>query len=250
MQNHLIVAAIVCCFIQSVILHQQQESTTISLTTLSSNNNITDFKYFSFLNGPTSYELNKEQNELVIKTSPQSDFWRKVYYGFIHDNGNFFYTKISNDVNFTMRVTFEADYVNQYDQAGLMVRFNEKYWLKTGIEYVPYITGKMQVSAVYTNDKSDWSVVSLGHIIKDQQPQQLQDKPFTIHMQVRRLSDCFIAEYKLNENDDYTMIRLGYLNNDPSEPIPSTIQVGVVACSPIGDSVSVKFSNYSLSINK
>ena len=49
-------------------------------------------------------------------------------------------------------------YKELYDQAGLMVRLDEKNWLKTGIEYVK---GVQNVSAVVTREVSDWSVVPL-----------------------------------------------------------------------------------------
>lgn len=42
----------------------------------------------------------------------------------------------------------------KFDQAGLMVYVNEHHWIKTGLEYVD---GSFQLSAVVTNEFSDWS---------------------------------------------------------------------------------------------
>lgn len=47
-------------------------------------------------------------------------------------------------------------YKELYDQAGLVVRLDEKNWLKTGIEYVK---GVQNVSAIVTREVSDWLVV-------------------------------------------------------------------------------------------
>jgi hypothetical protein len=49
-------------------------------------------------------------------------------------------------------------YAEQYDQAGAMVRVDERRWLKTGVEY---FDGRMRFSTVVTNDQSSWAVADL-----------------------------------------------------------------------------------------
>ena len=39
---------------------------------------------------------------------------------------------------------------------GLMLKIDKKIWIKTDVEFV---NDKISVSAVVTNDKSDWSVI-------------------------------------------------------------------------------------------
>ena len=46
-------------------------------------------------------------------------------------------------------------YHDLYDQAGLMIRIDERNWITCGIELVD---GVQQVSAVVTREFSDWSV--------------------------------------------------------------------------------------------
>ena len=59
-----------------------------------------------------------------------------------------------------MKVT--GAYWDQYDQAGLMVRFNERVWLKCGVEFVD---GVQHASAVVTREHSDWSVAPLWPLV-------------------------------------------------------------------------------------
>ena len=54
----------------------------------------------------------------------------------------------------TMEVCFQIDAKSQFDQAGLMIYFDEKHWLKTGIEVVD---NKPKLGCVVTNEASDWS---------------------------------------------------------------------------------------------
>lgn len=54
-----------------------------------------------------------------------------------------------------VEVSFIADYGELYDQAGLLVRMNERTWIKVGIEVSD---GSTQLSAVVTHGTSDWSV--------------------------------------------------------------------------------------------
>ena len=49
-----------------------------------------------------------------------------------------------------------GNYAALYDQAGLMVRLDEKHWMKCGSEFVE---GKRWASVVFTHDFSDWSTL-------------------------------------------------------------------------------------------
>jgi regulation of enolase protein 1 (concanavalin A-like superfamily) len=52
-----------------------------------------------------------------------------------------------------MQVRVRANYDALYDQAGIMVRIDERNWVKAGIEKSD---GKCQLSSVLTVDQSDW----------------------------------------------------------------------------------------------
>ena len=93
---------------------------------------------------------------ITVTAEPDTDFWRKTHYGFIRDNGHFYYQEVAGD--FRCEVKVSGGYAALYDQAGLMVRLDDETWLKCGIEFVE---GVRYVSAVVTRDFSDWSVVAL-----------------------------------------------------------------------------------------
>ncbi|MBW4549277.1 MAG: DUF1349 domain-containing protein [Symplocastrum torsivum CPER-KK1] len=99
---------------------------------------------------------NLQGDTITITSGQKTDFWRETHYGFIRDNGHFFYQAVKGD--FVAEVKVSGEYHQLYDQAGIMVRLDEANWLKCGIEFV---NGVQQVSAVITRDYSDWSIVPL-----------------------------------------------------------------------------------------
>ena len=89
---------------------------------------------------------------LRVATADQSDLWRTTSYGFIHDSGHGLVAPLNEGE--AMEVDFEADYSEQFDQAGMLVWASPTQWVKCGIEFVD---GVAHLGAVVTNDKSDWS---------------------------------------------------------------------------------------------
>src|SRR5512137_1329844 len=73
---------------------------------------------------------------LAIEPDAKTDYWQKTHYGFVPDNGHFLFAEVTGDVIMTTHVRFHP--VNQYDQAGLMVRLSSHCWLKTSVEYEPH----------------------------------------------------------------------------------------------------------------
>lgn len=162
------------------------------------------------------------ENTITITSGEKTDFWRTTHYGFIRDNGHFYYQSITGD--FTITVQVSGHYRDLYDQAGIMLRLDEKIWLKCGIEFVD---GVQQVSAVVTRDYSDWSVVPL--------PQN----PSTIWLRVTRRQTAVNVEYSL-DRENYHLLRLAYLT--PVEEI----QAGLMCASPDGEGFSVMFTDFNL----
>lgn len=105
-----------------------------------------------WLNKPQHWTAAKQG--LALTVDPHTDYWRVTHYGFIRDNGPFYYQEQAGD--FEASVKISGKYKELFHQAGLMVRTDEKNWIKTGIEYVD---GVQHVSAVVTREVSDWSVV-------------------------------------------------------------------------------------------
>ena len=163
-----------------------------------------------------------EGDAIHITSDQKTDFWRQTHYGFIRDNGHFFYQKIKGD--FIVEVKVSGEYQELYDQAGIMVRLDEANWLKCGIEFVE---GVQQVSAVVTRDYSDWSDVPLPN------------NPASLWVRVTRRSTAVEVQYSL-DGEQYTMLRLAYLT--PVE----TVSVGVMCASPEGNGFPMTFEGFKI----
>lgn len=151
-----------------------------------------------------------------------TDYWRVTHYGFTHDNGPFRYEIHSG--NFEAKVQIHGEYRELYHQAGLMVRIDERNWIKAGIEFV---NGHQNVSAVVTREFSDWSVLPRS------------DNPSSIWMRLQRFNDTVQVSYSL-DGQKWSMVRLAYF--PPGVPV----QIGMVAAAPGKESFEVSFDRFSV----
>ena len=62
-------------------------------------------------------------DKITVTADRTTDFWRKTHYGFIKDDGHFFYQERTGDFRFGVVVI--GQYATLYDQAGLMVRVDD-----------------------------------------------------------------------------------------------------------------------------
>jgi hypothetical protein len=171
-------------------------------------------------NEPTRWTLQGET--ITVVTDPKTDFWQKTHYGFIRDNGHFYFEHMTGD--FTAEVQVTGTYTALYDQAGLMIRADATTWMKCGIEFVD---GVHHASVVVTRDYSDWSVVPLPA------------SPLTLWIRVRRQSGDIEVQYSLNGHA-YHMLRVAHLTT------ANPLQVGMMCASPEGDGFSVTFDAFSV----
>ncbi|MER7416320.1 DUF1349 domain-containing protein [Micromonospora peucetia] len=91
--------------------------------------------------------------ELLVQPAGCSDLWRHTSYGFVHDDAPALLAPLS--IGAAVEVSFNLDYGEQFDQAGVLVRVDERNWVKAGVEVSD---GQPQVGAVVTREVSDWSV--------------------------------------------------------------------------------------------
>ena len=170
-------------------------------------------------NEPPSWSI--LDSAIAVTSAHGSDFWRKTHYGFIRDNGHFYFQPVQGD--FVCEVKFAGQYQSLYDQAGLMVRADETTWMKTGIEYVE---GVQHVSAVVTRDYSDWSVVPL--------PQN----PPALWLRVTRQGGSIEVHYSL-DGVQYSLLRVTFLT-------PEAVNVGIMCASPEGPGFSTTFEGFTV----
>jgi uncharacterized protein len=172
-----------------------------------------------WLNEPPAWNFNNDV--LEVTTGTNTDFWRVTHYGFIRDDGHVYYQTVSGD--FVAGLRFSGKYQHLYDQAGLMLRLDEKTWLKTGIEFDD---GKQKLSAVVTREVSDWSVVPL------------ETSPSEIFLKLTRKGTAVTIEYSF-DGTAYEMLRLAFF------PEGDTM-VGMMCCSPQRAGFQAIFREFSV----
>src|SRR5262245_40206045 len=160
---------------------------------------------FTWLNEPAFWAF--EGGTLKISTDERTDFWRHTFYGFERDNGHALLRPVTAD--FTASAIVVGKYEHLYDQAGLMLRIDEKNWIKTGIEFTD---GLMHFSVVVTREVSDWSVVALP----EASPQD------EVHIRLTRHGDAVRIQYSLHGRA-FQLARLAPFSS-------ADAHVGVMAC--------------------
>jgi uncharacterized protein len=163
-----------------------------------------------------------DEGRLNMTVEPGTDFWRVTHYGFVRDNGPFYY--IEREGDFDAEVHVSGKYCELFHQAGLMVRIDKMNWIKTGIEYVD---GVQNISAVVTREVSDWSVAPRS------------DDPESICLKMRRKGDFVQIEYSF-DSSRYNMLRLAYF------PPRIKAQIGMVAAAPGKQSFEVVFDQFKV----
>lgn len=178
-----------------------------------------DWSAMSWLNPPA--KASHDSAGLHVIADENTDFWHGTYYGFQHHNGHFLHQPAPRE--FSLETAFRADFSQQYDQAGLMIRADATHWVKCGIEYVG---GTVFLAVVVTNGMSDWSQMPLPGY--DGQ----------LRLRLTRLRDAVWVQYLAGEA--WRMLRLAYFPPDLS------VDAGVMCCSPSRAGLQVLFENMAL----
>ncbi|MCP3802460.1 DUF1349 domain-containing protein [Allokutzneria sp. A3M-2-11 16] len=160
---------------------------------------------------------------LEVTSKDDSDFWRTTHYDFVRDTGHALLRPVRGD--FVLRLSFTGSYAEQYDQAGALLRIDDRNWIKTGIEFVD---GEHLLSAVVTRDFSDWSVVALPQLTG------------SVSLVVDRTGDAVTIRYGLDEDEPGTMLRLAYL------PPGDEVLVGPMCASPKGKGFPTRFHRFEV----
>lgn len=174
----------------------------------------------SWLNEPAQWAL--ADGVLRAVTEWRTDFWRETLYGWTTDNGHFFHAATTGD--FTAEVTVSAAHTTRFDQAGLMVRADERNWLKAGLEVT---SGAVHVSTVVTRDFSDVSMAPITGFTGE------------ASLRVSRFGSALAVHARAGDHP-WQLLRLGHLD------LPTTVDVGVMCCSPERAGLSATFRNFRI----
>lgn len=153
-------------------------------------------------------------DEIVIHTSPDTDFWRGTYYGLTYNNAPG--ALLTSDEPFwtlKAKVAFESRVF--FDQCGLLIYQDENNWMKSGIEYQS--NGYQQLFSVVTNNGfSDWSMADFDPAIQTMYYRLsrrksdflLENSPDGTHFSMMRMFHLFHAEKR---------VRFGFFASSPGD---------------------------------
>ena len=189
----------------------------IGSTAFSSAQSLEKMQWF---NEPAKWEI--KNKSLMMNVTPKSDYWRISHYGFTVDDAPFYYANYGGE--FEAKVKITGAYKTRFDQMGLMIRTDERNYIKTGVEFVD---GKFNISTVVTHEKSDWSVTTL------------EKTPLFIWIKVIRRLDAVEIFYSY---DDKTYILTRNAPLEDNKPV----MVGLMAASPDGNGFEAKFENFTV----
>ena len=178
------------------------------------------FSQCEWLNEPPAYRI--DGDALNVVTGENTDFWRITSYGFIRDNGHFLARPVAGE--FTAQIRVRAAFKDLYDQAGLMVRIDERRWIKAGVELSD---GHLMMSTVLTNDKSDWAVM----------PAPALTDGFQLRVTVGR--GVVRVQYSV-DGIAWPLLRLAPF------PVCDGYLVGPMCCTPQRAGLEVTFSEFSV----
>ncbi len=172
-------------------------------------------------NPPPFFE--KRGETLVARTGEKTDFWNRTFYGYKTSNGHFLAHSVRGD--FSAVAEFAADYRNLYDQAGMMIFVDDRTWLKAGTEFTD---GAPHFSVVATReDQSDWSMMPMSAAAAEAVTMRITRHQEAIRVQVMK-------------GAAWQLVRLAFL------PMPETIEVGPMCCSPTAAGLEVRFTQFEI----
>lgn len=177
------------------------------------------FENGTWLNPPPTGSVTADR--VTLTTGDKTDFWQSTLYGFRRDDGHFLALRAPD--TFDAKLTFEADFTELYDQAGIMLRIDAETWVKAGIEYSD---GVLNFSAVVTRaGRSDWAV------------QQVPDAKGPFSIRLIRVGAAVILHRGLR--DGWRLLRLADFPEGPA-------MIGPMACTPERAGLEVTFHSFKL----
>ncbi|WBB92534.1 DUF1349 domain-containing protein [Verrucosispora sp. WMMC514] len=160
---------------------------------------------------------------LAVEPGHGSDLWRHTSYGFVHDDAPALLAPFP--VGAAVEVDFRLAWTGQFDQAGVLVRVDDRNWVKAGVEVSD---GQPQVGAVVTRDVSDWSVAP----VPDWAGRE-------VSVRVSRAGDALTVRARA-AGESWRLVRLAPLAPD------AVAAAGPYCCSPSRGGLVVRFTGWRL----
>jgi regulation of enolase protein 1 (concanavalin A-like superfamily) len=164
-----------------------------------------------------------EGDALVVTAVEGSDAWRETSYGFVHDSEHALLAALPTDR--AVEVRFVAAFDQQFDQAGVFLRAAADSWVKAGVECAD---GVLQLGAVVTDPRSDWSVAP----VPDWSGR-------TVTVRVSRSGDALTIRARV---DDEPLRLVRVVPFDPS----AEVEAGPFLCAPTRAGLTVRFLSWEV----
>jgi regulation of enolase protein 1 (concanavalin A-like superfamily) len=183
---------------------------------------------FSWLNEPQAFRF---ERGLAVTTKGGTDFWQATHYGFRRDDGHCLLTARSGDFSLETRAEFSPR--TRYDQCGIMVRVDEQNWIKSSVEFEDAQLSRLG-SVVTSLGFSDWATQDISSGVR------------SLHHRISRRGSDFLIEWSA-DGAGWRQMRIAHLHAlAPGE----AAQVGVYACSPLGDRFECRFAYIDIDENR
>ena len=162
-----------------------------------------------------------EGDELHVTAVEGSDAWRTTSYAFVHASEHALLEDLTGD--FGLEVSFRLDYTEQFDQAGLFLRVDDREWVKAGVEVSD---GVAQLGAVVTHETSDWSVAPVPEWVGR-----------VVTVRASRSGDAVTIRARVDD-EDLRLVRLAWL--DPA----ASVSAGLLCAAPTRAGLTVTFTGH------
>lgn len=150
---------------------------------------------FEWYNDPENVRF--EDNSMVIYAKSGTEFWQSQQHNFKKDNGHFFYSRQNDDFILTLKWSFDA--ADKYSQCGIMVRIDERNWLKASMMNETK-EDNILATSLTINGHSDWSGMSFDFPIRE------------IWFRLQRTNDDYVLFYSLN-GINFNRLKMFYLQS-------------------------------------
>eukprot|EP00123_Amoebidium_parasiticum_P005808 comp16909_c0_seq1/m.15448 comp16909_c0_seq1/g.15448 ORF comp16909_c0_seq1/g.15448 comp16909_c0_seq1/m.15448 type:complete len:201 (-) comp16909_c0_seq1:673-1275(-) len=171
---------------------------------------------------PPSRAPEQTEQGTVLKPDGKTDYWRNTYYQpvFQKDDGHFLFVDIGEE-DLAVEAEFVLTAINNFDQAGVMVRADSENWIKAGVELSDSCEW---LSVVVTRDDfSDWSTQKWGRT------------PVRVRL-VRVKGSSYVVQVWSEEEREWAIIRVCHMPG-------KQVQMGIYTCAPTASGGHVVFTS-------